>query len=216
MKMRIESARLWSGVTSACCFILFACLAAAISFAATLPFDVAVRSGIHRTASNFLTTLAFCLSLSGSLGVLITLSLAALFIFVLNGKRQSAIALAAAMGGAIILNNSLKFVFHRVRPEPFFGVAPESFSFPSGHVLFASCFYGALSFILVSNWQNATSRAATWTSVALLVCAIGWSRIYLGVHYPTDVLGGLLVAIFWLGALRAIGFVGTATGASSG
>jgi undecaprenyl-diphosphatase len=212
--MRIETARLWSGVTSACCVILFAGLAAAVTLNTALPFDRAVRSEVHVSASNFLTTLALGLSLCGSLGVLITLSAAALSIFVLKRERQSAIALAAAMGGAIILNNGLKLAFHRVRPEPFFGVAPESFSFPSGHVLFASCFYGVLSFIFVSSLPNATSRAATWTSVALLVSAIGWSRVYLGVHYPTDVVGGLLVAIFWLGALRATGLVGTDSGTS--
>src|SRR5476649_676931 len=119
--MRIEPARLWAVVTSTFCFILFAGLAAAVSFDTTLPFDVAVRSGVHRSASGFLTIFAFGLSLFGSLGVLIILSVAALLIFVLCGKRRSAIALAAAMGGAIILNNGLKLVFHRVRPEPFFG-----------------------------------------------------------------------------------------------
>jgi undecaprenyl-diphosphatase len=136
--------------------------------------------------------------------------LALFFVVALAGfwmveQRHRAIALAAAMAGAIILDNSIKYAFHRVRPLPFFGIAPETYSFPSGHVLFSSCFYGTLACILAPGFQSIVSRVAIWAMAALLVSGIGFSRIYLGVHYPTDVIGGLLVATFWISALRSVG-----------
>ena len=109
------------------------------------------------------------------------------------------------MAGAIVLDNVLKTAVHRARPDPFFGIAPESYSFPSGHVLFSTCFYGALASIVTASLQNGPSRATVWAVTALLVSAVGWSRLYLGLHYPTDVIGGLLIALAWMAALRAAG-----------
>jgi undecaprenyl-diphosphatase len=107
------------------------------------------------------------------------------------------------MAGAVVLDNLLKYAFHRVRPEPFFGISPETYSFPSGHVLFSACFYGMLGLVFAADVRSVLSRAAIWAAAALLVSAIGLSRIYLGVHYPTDVIAGLLVGLFWLGAMRS-------------
>jgi undecaprenyl-diphosphatase len=99
------------------------------------------------------------------------------------------------MAGAVALENGLKYAFHRARPEPFFAMAPETYSFPSGHALFSTCFYGALAGLLAANVKGASLRAAIWVAAGMLVLAIGLSRVYLGVHYPTDVIGGYLVAI---------------------
>jgi undecaprenyl-diphosphatase len=101
------------------------------------------------------------------------------------------------------LENALKFAFQRARPEPFFGTAPETYSFPSGHALFSACFYGVFAWLLGTAFRNRGVRAAIWTISLALIAAIGLSRLYLGFHYPTDVIAGYLVAAFWTTALLA-------------
>ncbi|HEY5237655.1 MAG TPA: phosphatase PAP2 family protein, partial [Rhizomicrobium sp.] len=181
------------------------CLAVAVSSGATIPFDNFFRSGIHRWASPSLTMLAYGVSLLGSVAVLAVLFAIALAGFWIAGRPRPKIVLVWAMGGAVVIDNVLKYSFHRVRPEPFFGPAPETYSFPSGHMLFSCCFYGALACILAASFRSGLSRAMVWVAVVLLVTAIGLSRIYLGFHYPTDVIGGLLVATFWINALISFG-----------
>jgi undecaprenyl-diphosphatase len=200
--MRPSASTLWSGMISGLALALFGLLAAGVSIGATTQYDNQIRSVIHDTASTYLTALANGVSLMGSLQILVPASVVIVIGLLLFKKRWPAAALSAAMGGALVLNWTLKTGLHRARPQPFFGVDPETFSFPSGHVLFASCFYGSLSFILFS--RGKLSHIG-WIVVAALVCAIGWSRVYLGVHYPSDVAAGLLVAIFWLGAIRGLG-----------
>jgi undecaprenyl-diphosphatase len=124
--------------------------------------------------------------------------------FLMAGRRRSAVALACTMAGAIVLENAMKYAIRRVRPEPFFGTEPDTYSFPSGHALLSSCFYWVLAELLAGRARSEPARAAIWCVAVLLVAAIGLSRIYLGVHYPTDVLGGYLTAAFWLGIVKSI------------
>ena len=102
------------------------------------------------------------------------------------------------MAGALVLENGLKFLFQRARPPAFFGSEPETYSFPSGHALFSLCFYGVLAIAAARAMQSRAMKTGIWIATVLLVLAIGWTRIYLGVHYPSDVLGGYLVAIAWI------------------
>ena len=120
-----------------------------------------------------------------------------------GGRPRSALALAVVMAGAVVLENALKYALHRARPEPFFGTAPETYSFPSGHALFSACFYGALAWIFAARARHGEARAAIWTAALVLIAAIGLSRVYLGLHDPTDVIAGYLVAAFWLAGVLA-------------
>jgi undecaprenyl-diphosphatase len=182
---------------------LFAMVAYAISSGAAAPFDNVVRSGIHRWASAPLTMLSRAMSLLGSWVGLSTLFVIAMAAFLFMRRRISALALALAMAGALVLDNVLKYAFHRARPEPFFATTPESFSFPSGHALFSACFFVAIAALIAPRASGGALRAALWTCIGVLVTAIGLSRIYLGVHYPSDVIGGYLIAAFWLCAVWA-------------
>ena len=97
---------------------------------------------------------------------------------------------------AVVVENSMKWTVHRARPNEIVAYAmPPSFSFPSGHALFSTAFYGSIAIILsagLSGW----ARALVWAAVVTLVLAIGVSRIFLGVHYPSDVMVGFLAGVF--------------------
>jgi undecaprenyl-diphosphatase len=171
-------------------------LTAEVVSGATRGFDFWVRDGIHHVASPALTELAQAIT---TLGSVLFLSLAfglSLIAFLLARLWQEAVRLTYVMAGAIGLENGMKFSIRRVRPDAFFGVDPTTYSFPSGHSLLSFCFYLTLV-ALMARHLPALGRRIVWCAAALLILAIGLSRIYLGVHYPTDVIGGFLTAAFW-------------------
>jgi undecaprenyl-diphosphatase len=115
------------------------------------------------------------------------------------GRRRSALSLAIIVIGGYLLMWVLKVSFHRERPTPFFDTQlPASYSFPSGHALLSLCLCAATAALLSAGQPKRWIRILIWTVAALLVLAIGYSRIYLGVHYPSDVLAGYLAALVWV------------------
>jgi undecaprenyl-diphosphatase len=90
----------------------------------------------------------------------------------------------------------------RDRPSPFFDTPlPSSYSFPSGHALCSLCFYGSLAWIYAAHVRSKLAQASMWLLSALLIFLIGLSRVYLGVHYPSDVLAGYAAAFVWFSAV---------------
>jgi undecaprenyl-diphosphatase len=183
--------------------LLFCCLTAVMLRGGMAEFDSAVRMEVHERAAPWLTTSVETMTLFGSMGVLTVLSVIAVVALVRAGRRGDAKFLFFVMAGAVILENATKFAIRRARPPPFFGTDPTTYSFPSGHAFFSLCFYGAVAVIL---GRSGASRAVLWVGALCLAAAIGGTRIYLGVHYPSDVLAGYLLAIAWLSvALAAVG-----------
>ena len=112
--------------------------------------------------------------------------------------RLSAILLIVSTAGSVLLTTVLKSVFRRARPEIIdSGYTAGFYSYPSGHATVAVGFYGALTLILAYHLRG-PARWAAVTLGTILVLLIGFSRLYLGVHYPTDVLAGFLAAPLWL------------------
>jgi undecaprenyl-diphosphatase len=101
------------------------------------------------------------------------------------------------------LDVGLKELFARARPQAFFDDyrIPKSFSFPSGHALFAVCFFGGLAVLLSHRLRGRLARILVWAIALVLIFLIGVSRVYLGVHYPTDVLGGFAVGTVWVASV---------------
>ena len=98
----------------------------------------------------------------------------------------------------VALNQTLKFLIQRPRPEGFALAAETGFSFPSGHSMAAMAFFGLLVWIV---WHYKRDRAMRWMcagAFSLIIVLIGLSRIYLGVHYASDVIGGFCVSLAWL------------------
>jgi undecaprenyl-diphosphatase len=116
----------------------------------------------------------------------------------LNQHRHSAILLIAATLGGIVLDNLLKIGFNRPRPKVFeWGTYALSSSFPSGHAMSSVIVYGTVAYLAARLQQNLASRILTMMKAALMIAAICFSRLYLGVHYPSDVAAGLVIGLAW-------------------
>ncbi|MVN77103.1 phosphatase PAP2 family protein [Hymenobacter sp. HMF4947] len=114
-----------------------------------------------------------------------------------RGLSRYAIELLASMGGGLALNELLKAYFHRDRPTTAL-IHQYGLSFPSGHAMMSMAFYGCLAWLAVQHGRH-------WGWAAALVCfavLIGLTRVFLHVHYPTDVLAGFAGGAAWLVLLR--------------
>jgi undecaprenyl-diphosphatase len=183
--------------------IFFAWLTDEVLDGETQHFDEVTRNAVHQFASPALTYTMRAVSFVGSTQFLTPATIGMFIWFMTRKWRREAWLLGITMLGAAILNTTLKLTFHRPRPVPFFNLtAPESFSFPSGHSLASFCFFGALATILTARIHNPRFNLLTWVCAGILVLWIGLSRIYLGVHYTTDVLAGFAAALIWIAVIR--------------
>jgi len=161
-------------------------------------FDRAVLLWVHHNIPDWLNEPMRLVTALGYYYLVVPLLVVAVFLFYRRGWRLSAALLAVSTGGSIVLTTVLKGVFQRARPELFdSGYQASFYSFPSGHATVAVGFYGMLTVILAYRLRGA-ARWAVAVSGALVVLLIGFSRLYLGVHYPTDILAGYLAALLWL------------------
>lgn len=162
--------------------------------------DLSLRAWVRSFETPSLTALMWGASVYGAPRLLGPLGIAAAAAFLLRGWRRGAALVAATLGGAILLNGGLKTLFARIRPQPFYDYypAPDSYSFPSGHALFATCFFGGIAVLMAHRLESRTGQVLIWLVALVLIFLISVSRIYLGVHYPTDVIGGFAVGVIWV------------------
>lgn len=200
--MRIWNRILHLGLPAAA-LIAFAWLAQGIMRRQTAGFDAAVRNAVHAWATPSLTRIMLVVTQLGSGPFLIAVGTLAVWRISAAGRKRAALLLAVAGVGGEALDQILKLCFHRPRPEAFFGLAiPATYSFPSGHALTATCFYGVLAGLLAARTRPLAGKAGLWALAATLAALIGLSRVYLGVHYPSDVLAGYAAAVVWMAAVR--------------
>lgn len=169
--------------------------------------DVQIANWFNAHAVPQLTTVMLAVThMHGVAGISI-----ATFLFALYLARKKSwywlLALAITVPGGMLLNTAMKFAFHRARPSfdnPLLTLA--TYSFPSGHAAGTTLFYGILAAYLVARIRSWHARSAIAVCAALLVAAVAFSRVYLGVHYLSDVLAGCAEAIAWLAiCLTAVG-----------
>jgi undecaprenyl-diphosphatase len=185
---------------------LFAWLGNEMMEGDTRHFDQVGREWVHGYASTGMTRAMNVISLLGYKVLLIEFVIA-LVVFAKLRWRRAALWLTVAMAGSLVLDLALKYAYHRTRPTAYFGVAPHSYSFPSGHAMCSFCFYGVLAGLLSARTKPLAWRLLIWFAAAALVIAIGLSRIYLGVHYPSDVVAGYLAAAVWVGTIIVLDHV---------
>ena len=176
----------------------------------TQKLDMFVRDSVHQHSTPGLTRLMQAFSFLGSVVTVTSLCLVLLAAFLYFRRKRMAALLGMTMIGMVVLDEALKLAFHRPRPMAFFGPTPSSYSFPSGHAFGALCLYGVLAAILVPRVRGRIAKWAIWLAAVFLIAMIGFSRIYLGVHYPSDVIAGYAAGAVWV---AAIGFLDRFLGA---
>ena len=145
--------------------------------------------------SDFMTPIAKIITNFGSATVLICISAISLLV-VKNKKIGLTISVNLAMASGI--NFLLKNILQRPRPTEFRLIDESGYSFPSGHSMVSMAFYGFLIYLIYKYVMNKKLKLILISLLSLLIFLIGISRIYLGVHYTSDVIGGFLIAISYL------------------
>jgi undecaprenyl-diphosphatase len=185
--------------------VFFGWLADEVLEGETRHFDDVTRAAVHTFASPAVTTLMRGISFLGSTLFLTAATILVVLWFALRKWGREAKLFAITMIGASLLNMTLKLAFKRPRPLPFFNLtAPETYSFPSGHALASCCFFAGLAAILSGRFKSRRTHTVIWIAAATMFLLIGLSRIYLGVHYTTDVIAGFSAALIWILVIRFV------------
>jgi len=113
-------------------------------------------------------------------------------------KKKELILLLLSTLGSYGLNFTLKNIFLRSRPIKYFLIEQGGYSFPSGHSMVSMTFYTAMTFLITRKIHNKKLRTILWILNSLTIFLIGFSRIYLGVHWPTDVVMGFIIGLIFI------------------
>ena len=180
---------------------LFASIAEGISNHETTAFDDSILLAIHMTSSTALDVLVSLLTEFGGLIGVVVLTAGAMALFAMRRKWRRAAMLGVTVAGASALNLLLKVIFARSRPDLWDHIVTElSYSFPSGHAMASMALAAGL---VVATWNTQYRRAALIGGTGY-VLIIAFTRLYLGVHYPTDIIAGWCVSIAWALAVKAL------------
>jgi membrane-associated phospholipid phosphatase len=183
--------------TAACVFLVIA-LAIDLSAAVTA-LDANVETWLHVRATPLVSNAMAAVSFLGAPTTLTVVAVAGSLLLLYRRRRGEAATLSTVVLGGNFLNFCLKHLIQRGRPvfdDPIFSL--PTYSFPSGHAMASTVFYGLLA-IYAS--VNARQRHTVYVAIAaavFMVALVSFSRIYLGLHYLSDVIGGIAEAIAWL------------------
>jgi undecaprenyl-diphosphatase len=161
-------------------------------------YDQVIFDFLSNTASDYMTDFMLFITRFGAEYV-VFLMLSLVLVFLFFDRLKEALLLLIATGGAFFLNAFVKDIIDRTRPIVGIPVIQaEGYSFPSGHAMISICFYGVLIYLAFKYIKNIKLKYLIYLILGLLILFIGLSRVYLGVHYLSDVLGGFSLGIFWL------------------
>jgi undecaprenyl-diphosphatase len=176
----------------------FAKIAAKVVSGSTVGFDDAVMRfmGGHQIpwVSNMMVEATM---LGTGIVVAMIVAVSALFLWLYDYRQSATLLLVTTLGG-LLLNAVLKLGFDRPRPQFFdWGTHAMSSSFPSGHAMSSAIVYPTVAYLASRLQKGHASRLLTMLAAGFLVVLISFSRVYLGVHYPTDVAAGVVVGLAW-------------------
>ena len=184
---------------------LFGSLSADVVEGEVFFFDRPLLLLLHAHATPWWDAVMIFFTRAGSAMVMVPFNLLVLIILVVRHRRRLVLFWFTAVGGAALLNLLAKHIFGRVRPDLWLSILPEStFSFPSGHAMQSMAVAGALA---VLAWPTRGRWLALATAI-VFVALVGTSRIYLGVHFPSDILAGWTASLTWILVLRSVLSVG--------
>jgi undecaprenyl-diphosphatase len=162
-------------------------------------WDVEFARWLHEHSSGWLVELFKIVTLAGNAAVLGVIVVAIAFVLVRRGRANDAALLFLAFGGATAVNSLLKLIFHRPRPELAF-VHLDTYSFPSGHAATSSATFTVMAYLLARRCHSMKARIWIGLGAAAAIALVGFSRLYLGAHYLSDVLAGISFGVAWAAA----------------
>lgn len=145
--------------------------------------------------SDFATPIAKFIT---NFGGAIFLAVLTIILFILIKNKKIGVSIFANLAIITALNQLLKNILQRPRPTEYRIIEETGYSFPSGHSMISMAFYGYLIYLIYKYVKNKYVKWISMVLLSILICSIGISRIYLGVHYTSDVLGGFLISISYL------------------
>lgn len=162
-----------------------------------LAFDNALSLWVYQGRTPFLTILMRFMSFIGSDALIFFTILIPTLLF-LKQRRWEAFLFAFMISAGAILNLILKLLTQRPRPSLSPLAIERTYSFPSGHSMNSFIFFMTLAYFYVHYFRGGKYGVLAFTFAFIIILGIGLSRVYLGVHYPSDVLGGYLAGLLWL------------------
>lgn len=159
------------------------------------PWDVPILLAIHTTAQPQLDVFTTTLTKFGVFWGVFPVATVIALVLLYQRRWRSLTFLLTTLLGSIVINRTAKALLHRVRPHLWPSPAPEfDYGFPSGHAMSSMTLVAAL---VILTWRT---RWRWWVLIfgGLFVLAIGWTRLYLGVHYPSDILAGWMASLAWV------------------
>lgn len=158
----------------------------------SLSFDTLIYDYLQRLPISFDSFFRFITKFANTNSIFVFL-----LVFAIIKPVYGKLLMANVLGN-VLLNNIFKFIIQRERPSLPHLVEATGYSFPSGHTMVAVSLYGFLIYLIYKKRKNSLWRYITITLLAVLIFSIALSRIYLGVHYPSDIIGGVLLSSVYL------------------
>ncbi len=175
--------------------ISFIILSLLVFYEKTLYFDNFIYNIVTNKMSANLTFINKCFTFLGSTLFIIILTTFFFLFFLYKKKSNCSFIVASVVIISTILNNVVKLVIKRKRPEVLALVIEKSYSFPSGHTMASVTLYGILLYLTYKSNLNKNVKIILSGLLTIIPLLVGLSRIYLGAHYATDVIGGMLLSL---------------------
>lgn len=156
-------------------------------------FDEKVMEYIHNRTTPLGIDIMKKITYFGSVYFFLPIGILILFIMIMRKDKNGIILLFLSTLGSYVLNFTIKNIIIRTRPIKYFLIEQSGYSFPSGHAMVSMTFYTTMTYLLLKNKNRKIMGKILWIINFIIVGLIGFSRVYLGVHWPTDILVGYLL-----------------------
>lgn len=163
-------------------------------------YDEAIMASVHKVDNRVTHDVLHAATQLGTHVAIGAVAGATAIMMLRQGRKHDAWTVVVSTGGAMAINTILKNIFRRQRPQELARriKLPKSHSFPSGHSLLSAATYPIVAHHLVER-HSLPVQAAVHAVAGMIIVSVGFSRVYFGVHFPSDVLGGFAAGLGWLG-----------------